>query len=265
MICNIETRDIIETFGWGHDRRFKVGALKRKKNGKFTRIFEPGYCREGFCHRAQIHKIYKSSQPLYLSIIHLSAKGKRLVNGLDKAIVVLNYLERQAGWTLSRRMKVVVNGNEDHDYANSRIVSAVRCDPRWKRAPVLLSLLILILRSGDVAKLRRLKIKSEKDIPKYIKVMNSYSSGDGGIVRRTMKNWIPLIKYYNRVFRGIRVADLWKSSAYRSSATPVYNPYLCGIQTWSRKTAHKYPPMIKAKERMTRLQEPLVEMEVEGQ
>jgi len=284
MKCNIVFKTSVDQvsllnslMGRSYDNQFLMGVIEKQKNGNFKVVVGPRYCREVITHH--IHSRLSKSKvmqrkPLYL-IIYENKQLRRhnFHKNLDKVLVILNSLEKEAGWLLTKKMELLINGTPIEDvelepqYGHphclpATCVASIRCDHRWLKAPFMLSLLLLILRSSTTPIIQNTKIQNEKDVLIFLDKLSSKRTlkNDEAYLKKSVKYWQALTKYYNKVFKGITKKHLWASQKGKIR-------YI-GTENWSLSQGHGY---INTKTKLTHerakaiADKAFVKMEVEGQ
>jgi hypothetical protein len=172
------------------------------------------YCREFFIGRFRDYRKRKDFDTRKTRVLmvfkHQDASRKRadkanLEKNLKAGVKAANVIEKHYGWSLTK----VYRASCMPEIWKTGSVQAyvVIGPPKWNHAPALLSLYLLILRSGGVAGWKKLKKFDNKNLYSAFSKLTTPArapigagGGDHNFIRRTWKYWKPMLDNGDKIF-----------------------------------------------------------------
>lgn len=134
-------------------------------------------------------------------------RAENWYNWIKSGVRILNMLESEVGWALTKVMKIT---NKDLMDAGKYGVVVV-ASPRWLKATQLMSMFLLILRSA-----KKPHIKSLKKIENISKMVEALSetakSGDALHVKNTANSWLKIMRHSSELFKTGRENKLYQGN-----------------------------------------------------
>ena len=244
------------SYGGQDDHIYIKWALcSHPAKGKIKQLSRFDGCRETLCCRMfdAISALTKQTIPtdkLRLVVkIASSSSGSQTQRGYQKtmdkwtkaAIHVLNIIEKEHKWMLTKAYPITPYSYGDKIYM-------LVASKKWMRSPHMLSLFTLIFRINTQRGMRSSttnRFKLYKNIMKYIKEFGVGGYADSPTINTTIEYWDPLLRNYNKMFKGFPMKDVFNRSSYRYHAEEGING-LCSNQCTNPKLQRRFNEVVKS-------------------
>lgn len=170
------------------------------------------------------------------------AKRQKIMDKRTKsALHMLHIIEKEHKWGLTKAYPI-----KPYSYGDK--IYMVVASKKWMRSPHMVSLFTLIFRiSGDQAFQASsfMRLRSYKAIMRCLKEFgrnNDYS--DKFKVHTSLKYWDPLLRNYNKMFRGYPMKDTFNRSNYISHSQEGINR-LCANACTNSKLQERFNEVVK--------------------
>jgi hypothetical protein len=134
----------------------------------------------------------------------VSADNKTVLARVEahkKAIRLINSLEKNVGWPLTKSFRITENVNKsaDSQLNGGDILFVVTGNIKWMRSPVLISMYTILLRSGSMAPVSSSKtVTADKDT--FTKIVKSLNGDSGNYLKVALIYGIPLLSKFDAMF-----------------------------------------------------------------
>ncbi len=245
------------SYGGQEDHTFIKWALcSHPAKGKVKQLSRFDTCREILCCRIfdVISRTTKRTIPtdkLRLVVKIASSSGdsqtqrgyqKTMDKWTKAATHMLNIIEKEHKWVLTKAYPI-------KPYSHGDKIYMLVASKKWMRSPHMLSLFTLIFRINTHRGMRSSttnRLKLYKSIMKHIKKFSveGVVVGDKSRVNTTIEYWDPLLRNYNKMFKGFPMKDVFNRYSYRHHAEEGING-LCSNRCTSHKLQERFNEVVK--------------------
>lgn len=194
--------------------------------GKVKQLSRFDSCRESLCCRIFDAIDRRTSRTMPMDKLRLVVKiasnstypptqeecQKIMDKWTKSALHILHIIEKEHKWVLTKAYPI-------KPYSFGDKVYMIVASKKWMRSPHLVSLFTLIFRiSGDKAfqTPSLMRLRSYKSVMQHIKKVSVRGGSDRSKVNATIKYWDPLLRNYNKMFRGHSMKDTFDRHNYIS-------------------------------------------------